>query len=208
MDISYILSFLLGSSLKVYDDFVDLKINNYPIIFDISKIIIILTTYLLIDEYYILSVIIFMSLIISNYCKKFDDPFWDAYMYFVGFLMIIKYKNIHTLSDYLSFKLIFILFIPVCIYFEEIMYTEEICISKLYSRGYSILINTFLILILDYFNILDHYGLEFFTCLIIFINSYFITNIIIQTIYCKYYLKLEEKKTEEKTIEEKKMEEK
>lgn len=191
MNNGYILSFLLGVFLKIYDDFIDLHITNYPILFDISKIIIVITTYLLIDEYYILSIVIFFSLIISNYCKRFDDTFWDAYMYFVGTLCIINYNKIYSLHDFLSFKLIFVIFIPLFIYFEENMYREEFSYNKLTSRSYSILINTVIILVLEYFNLLDYYELNFFAYLIVFINSYFITNIIIQTFYVTYATKNE-----------------
>jgi hypothetical protein len=201
---NYISSIMLGVCMKIYDDFIDLKITKYPLALDISKIIIIMTTYFLIDEFYILSIVIFISLYVSNYCKKFDDIFWDAYMYFVGFMCLAYYNKVGSLVNFIEpFKLIFIIFIPISIYFEETTFTEEKSKNKIMARFYSIIFNTIIILYLEYFDFVTDDGLEFFIYLLLFINSYFLTNIIIQIFYTKYYEKLDDKKEDVKIQEEK-----
>lgn len=170
--------------MKLYDDFTDLKILKYPLLMEISKIIIIMTTFSLTYEYYILSLIIFISLVISNYCKRFDDVFWDAYTYFVGFICLAYYNEFGKMLENMSLiKIIFMTLIPIGIYFEEKMFTEEKSKNKIMARCNSIIIISCIILYLEYFNFVSDYGLEFFIYLLIFINSYFLTNIIIQVTY-------------------------
>ena len=184
MNSYYLLSCLLGVFIKIYDDFNDLKIKKYSMVLEISKIIIVICSFLLIQKSYILSIIIFISLLVSSYCKKFDNHFWYAYTYFIGFLCIAFYQKFMTIFSYFSYKLIlFVLFIPVCIYFEEITYVEEISKNKMLSRSYSIVINSVTILLLEYYDFIEKNNLYFFTYLILFINSYFITNIIIQLLF-------------------------
>jgi hypothetical protein len=174
--------------MKIYDDFIDLKITKYPLVIDVSKIIIILTTYLLINNCYILSIIIIISLGVSNYCKKFDDIFWYAYMYFVGFLCLAHYQKFEgDIYSIEPFKITLFLFVPFFIYFEETTFTEEVSKDKIMSRFYGIIVNTFIVLFLEYFEFVNKYNLDFFVYLIIFINSYFLTNIIIQICYYKYF---------------------
>ena len=188
MDNNYIFSILLGVFMKIYDDFIDLKITKYPLVIDVSKIIIILTTYLLINNCYILSIIIIISLGVSNYCKKFDDIFWYAYMYFVGFLCLAHYQKFEgDIYSIEPFKITLFLFVPFFIYFEETTFTEEVSKDKIMSRFYGIIVNTFIVLFLEYFEFVNKYNLDFFVYLIIFINSYFLTNIIIQICYYKYF---------------------
>jgi hypothetical protein len=179
-------SFLLGVFLKIYDDFVDLNITGYPLLIDISKIIIIITTYFLINSHYILGLFIAASLIISNHCKRFDNTFWDAYLYFVAALCVWNYKQIYNLGEHLSVKLGYILFLLLGLLFEETRYAEEMSYNKMTSRSYSILLNTILLAFLEYSGAIDYYGLQFFVILIIFVNSYFATNIIIQKVYASY----------------------
>jgi hypothetical protein len=184
MNLYYLLSCLLGVFIKIYDDFNDLKIKKYSMVLEISKIIIITCSFLLIQKNYILSIIIFISLLVSNYCKNFDNHFWYAYTYFIGFLCIAFYQKFMTIFSYFSYKLIlFVLFIPICIYFEEITYVEEISKNKMLSRSYSIVINSVIILLLEYYDFIEKNNLYFFTYLILFINSYFMTNIIIQLLF-------------------------
>jgi len=184
MNLYYLLSCLLGVFIKIYDDFNDLKIKKCSMVLEISKIIIIICSFLLIQKSYILSIIIFISLLVSKYCKKFDNHFWYAYTYFIGFLCIAFYQKFMTIFSYFSYKLIlFVLFIPVCIYFEEITYVEEISKNKMLSRSYSIVINSVIILLLEYYDFIEKNNLYFFTYLILFINSYFMTNIIIQLLF-------------------------
>lgn len=179
----YILSCLLGVFIKIYDDFTDLKIFRKSIILEISKIIIIISSFLLVQNSYILGVIVFISLLISNYCKKFDNKFWYAYTYFIGFLCILYYYKFYTIFEYFTHKLFFIIFIPICIYIEETTFSEEISRNKMLSRSYGIVINSILLLILEYYDYINKYKLDFFAYLILFVNSYFLTNIIIQLIF-------------------------
>ena len=51
------------------------------------------------------------------------------------------------------------------------------------SRSYGIVINSLLLLALEYHDSITKYGLQFFAYLILFVNSYFLTNIIIQLIF-------------------------
>jgi hypothetical protein len=188
--------------MKIYDDFVDLKITKYPLILDVSKIIIILTTYLLIKNCYILSVIIIISLVISNYCKKFDDVFWYAYMYFVGFLCLAYSHKFECAIDSVEpFKILLFLFVPFFIYFEERNFTEESSKDKIMSRFYGIITNTVIVLFLEYFEFVNKYNLDFFVYLIIFVNSYFLTNIVIQICYFKYLEKIENIQEETDVVE-------
>jgi hypothetical protein len=183
MYIYYFLSCLLGIFIKIYDDFNDLKILRKSIILEISKIIITLCSFLLIQQSYILGLIVFVSLLISNSCKQFDRLFWYAYTYFIGFLCILYYYKFHTIFDNFIYKLFFIIFIPACIYIEETTFGEEISRNKMLSRSYGIVINSVLLLALEYHNAIKNYDLHFFAYLILFVNSYFLTNIVIQLIF-------------------------
>lgn len=197
--LNYVSSILLGVFMKIYDDFVDLKIKKYPVILDISKIMIVGSTYFLIDECYILSLIVFVSLVISNYCKKFDDTFWYAYMGFVGALSVFNYKKLETLIQYVEpFKLMVLIFIPAFIYFEETTFTEEKSKNKMMARFYGIIINSIIVFVLEFFDWVKEYNLGFFVYLIIFVNSYFLTNIIIQLWHSKYYKSESESESAEK----------
>ena len=185
----YYISCLLGIFTKIYDDFSDLHIKDRYCIKEFSKIVIVITSFLLMKFYNILSIIIFVSLFISNYCKKFDKSFWNAYMYFVGLIMfyfaIASQDKIKKINEYMSYKLLFVLFVPVNIYFEEISFVEEFSKNKMIARIRGIIINMLLVLILDFFNIIENNNLHFFVALILFINSYFITNIIIHLFHTK-----------------------
>jgi hypothetical protein len=199
---NYISSILLGVFMKIFDDFIDLKITGFNLLLDISKIVMIITTYFLIDEYYILSIIIFISLITSYYCKGFDNTFWHAYMYFVGFLCLAYYNKIGTLVDYTQpFQILCLIFMPISIYFDEVMYTEEKSRRKTISRLLFIIGITFMILFLEYYDFVKDFRLEFVIYLLIFCNGYFVTNIIIQLFHSKYYEKLETKNEETKNEE-------
>ena len=185
----YYISCLLGIFTKIYDDFSDLHIKDRYCIKEFSKIVIVITSFLLIKFYNILSIIIFVSLFISNYCKKFDKSFWNAYMYFVGLIMfyfaIASKDKIKKFNEYMSYKLLFVVFVLVNIYFEEISFVEEFSKNKMIARIRGIIINMLLVLILDFFNIIENNNLHFFVALILFINSYFITNIIIHLFHTK-----------------------
>ena len=185
----YYISCLLGIFTKIYDDFSDLHIKDRYCIKEFSKIVIVITSFLLMKFYNILSIIIFVSLFISNYCKKFDKSFWNAYMYFVGLIMfyfaIASQDKIKKINEYMSYKLLFVLFVPVNIYFEEISFVEEFSKNKMIARIRGIIINMLLVLILDFFNIIENNNLHFFVALILFINTYFITNIIIHLFHKK-----------------------
>ena len=186
----YYISCLLGIFTKIYDDFSDLHIKDRYCIKEFSKIVIVITSFLLMKFYNILSIIIFVSLFISNYCNKFDKSFWNAYMYFVGLIMfyfaIASQDKIKKINEYMSYKLLFVLFVPVNIYFEEISFVEEFSKNKMIARIRGIIINMLLVLILDFFNIIENNNLHFFVALILFINTYFITNIIIHLFHTKY----------------------
>lgn len=186
----YYISCLLGIFTKIYDDFSDLHIKDRYCVKEFSKIVIVITSFLLMKFYNILSIIIFVSLFISNYCKKFDKSFWNAYMYFVGLIMfyfaIASQDKIKKFNEYMSYKLLFVLFVPVNIYFEEISFVEEFSKNKMIARIRGIIINMLLVLILDFFNIIENNNLHFFVALILFINTYFITNIIIHLFHTKY----------------------
>jgi hypothetical protein len=203
----YISSILLGVFMKIYDDFTDLKITEYPLLIDISKIVIIITTYFLIDESYILGIIVFISLIVSYRCKGVDNTFWESYMYFAGFLCIAYFNKIGSLFDYSKkFRLLFLFFLPVGIYFESTIITEEKSTIKTISRILLILICTCSIFYMEYFDFVKDDGIEFVIYLVVFCNFYFLTNIIIHYFHTKYYEKLDEK-IEEPKIEEPKIEE-
>jgi len=182
MNLYYILSCIIGIFIKIYDDFTDLKMD-LPIILEISKIIIIICSFLLIQKSYILSIIVFISLIVSNYCKKFDDSFWYAYMGFIGVLCFVYWHKFYTIIDNFLYKLLFIIYIPICIYIEETTFSEEISKNKMLYRSYGIIINSIIMFVLEHYNYIETYDLYYFTYLLLFVNSYFITNIIIQLIF-------------------------
>ena len=200
----YILSCLLGIFIKIYDDFTDLKlkIQNIKPFLEFSKIIIIICTFLLIQNDYIFCVIVFLSLLISNYCKKFDKTFWYAYTFFVFCCCVFFYDKtiIHNLFSY---NLLFILYIPISIYIEETTHIEEISKNKMISRRYGIIQNFIIILLLEYYDIIQKKNLYFFVQLILFVNSYFITNIVIQLIYMSQYTKKQQKVKQKKAKQQK-----
>lgn len=180
----YLISFFIGILIKLYDDIIDLKLD---LIFDIQKIHIDLIKYLIVYfsvllciKDYICSFIIFLSLITSHYCKPFDDPFW--FYYGVCILMVILFfiRKSKILFEYFFIKLFFILLVPVLIVYEERTFIEEFELTKKISRTYSIFINTLMIVILEANGIIQKYNLSFFKRIIIFVNSYFMTNLFIQ----------------------------
>jgi hypothetical protein len=156
---------------------------DLPIILEISKIIIIICSFLLIQKSYILSIIVFISLIVSNYCKKLDDSFWYAYMGFICVLCFVYWHKFYTIIDNFLYKLLFIIYIPICIYIEETTFSEEISKNKMLYRSYGIIINSIIMFVLEHYNYIETYDLYYFTYLLLFVNSYFITNIIIQLIF-------------------------
>lgn len=194
---SYLWSVLLGVFLKLYDDWIDLKITKWPILLDICKIVIVLSTYLLLNEYFILNLVVLATLLLSNYCKRFDDPFWDAYLGFVAGLGVMNSLRAgdgpSLLRQHWHVKLGLVLYVLLITYVEETTFLEEMSNDKLVARGYGILTNTGLLLGLEYFQVLDTYALDFFVCLILFINSYLITNIIVQISYTRSIAGLGEK---------------
>ena len=190
-----IFSCLLGIFLKIYDDFKDLHIKKCSFILEISKIIIIICSFLLIQNHYDLNVIIFISLLLSHFCKVFDDIFWYAYTLFIGFFCLLNCQKITSCKEYLSFKIFFFLYIPIHIYFEETCIHEEFSIYKMNIRTYSVIINSIFLLFLELFDYIHTYNLYFFVYLILFVNSYFVTNIIIQLVYLQY---IKPAKTEKK----------
>ena len=163
-DYSYYISCLLGIFTKIYDDFSDLHIKDPYCIKEFSKIVIVLTSFFLINTHNILSLIIFISLIISNYCKKFDKPFWYAYTYFVGlfmlYLAITNREKINKINEYMSYKLLFVLFVPVNIYLEEVSVVEEFSKNKMIARIKGVIINMLIVLMLEYFNIIEKFNLR------------------------------------------------
>ena len=180
----YLLSCLLGIFVKVYDDIIDLKIQNCSIVLEVSKIIIIISSFLIIQKSYIFGIITLISLIVSHYCKNLDNTFWYAYSYFIACLCVIFFYKLKKMFKYFSFQfLLFVIFIPLCIYFEEVLHSEEISKNKMHSRTIGIVLNVILIFMLEFFDIIKKYKLHFFTYLILFVNSYFLTNIIIQLIF-------------------------
>jgi len=186
----YLLSCLLGIFVKVYDDIVDLKIQNCSMVLEVSKIIIIISSFLIIQKSYIFGIITFISLIVSHYCKNLDNTFWYAYSYFIAFLCVIFFYKLKKMFKYFSFQfLLFVIFIPLCIYFEEVLHSEEISKNKMHSRTIGIVLNVILLFMLEFFDIINKYKLHFFTYLILFVNSYFLTNIIIQLIFVNQEMK-------------------
>jgi uncharacterized protein YacL len=104
---------------------------------------------------------------------------------------------------YFSFQfLLFVIFIPLCIYFEEVLHSEEISKNKMHSRTIGIILNVILLFMLEFFDIIKKYKLHFFTYLILFVNSYFLTNIIIQLIFVNQEMGIMEEKNKE-TMEQK-----
>jgi hypothetical protein len=186
---SFVWSVLLGISMKLYDDWIDLKITQFPLLLDICKIMMVITTYLLMNEYYIFNLAGMGSLLLSNSIKRFDDPFWDAYLVFVAGLAIMNISQLPTIWKDWQIKLGLVCYIYLSSYVEETTYFEEISNDKMVARGYGIIINTCILLILEYFNVIDKYELDFFVSLILFINSYLITSILVQISYATYHLK-------------------
>lgn len=185
----YLWSVVLGVSMKLFDDWIDLKITGWPIVLDICKILMTLSTYLIVNEYYILNLSVIGSLLLSNSIKRFDDPFWDAYLGFVAGLAVMNISNLPTICEHWQIKLLLVCYVYLSSYIEEITYLEEMSKDKLVARGYGILINFGLLLGLEYFDMVDTYALDFFVCLILFVNSYLITNIVVQIIYARSQLK-------------------
>jgi len=176
----YFFALLLGFFVKFFDDTIDLKLNIPKFYIEFSKSMIIFLSILLIQNDVILGVIILFSLIISNYCKKFDDDFWYSYLYII-FLLCVYLKN-DIMSVLLNSKkyytILYILYLPLTIYFEETTFPEEKSKHKFKIRMYNIVCNSIVLCLLKYYNL----EMDIFVKILIFINSYFLTNIIIQYI--------------------------
>jgi multisubunit Na+/H+ antiporter MnhG subunit len=78
------------------------------------------------------------------------------------------------------YKIAFIIITPFWLYIEDTDFQEEYSKSKTTTRIYNIIIHSLIICFLEYYNYTQTYGLEFLVKLLIFVNAYFITNIIIQ----------------------------
>ena len=187
----YFIPLTLGVVLKFFDDSIDLKLNIPNIYIYTSQILIIILSILAIKNDVILGFIVLILLIISNYCKKFDHIFWYIYLFTI-FFTCLYFKNqiITVLVDYDNYiKLVCIVIISLLVYFEETGCTEEYSKYKTTIRTYNIIWNSLLIFFLEYYKYTETFGLEFIVKLLIFINSYFITNIIIQYIFIHKKLK-------------------
>jgi hypothetical protein len=175
-------AFIFGILLKLYDDIIDLKINvnNFLILF--LQILISVFTIVAVDKYSIIAVIITFALIVSNFCKKFDDIFWNYYLCLNILLSFIFYKNISLFKvNFVNISLI-ILFI-IAIFYEENRFTGEFNVLKTKSRCYSIIFSSIFLFLITFFNFIKKYSLEFFVLIIIFINAYFLTSIIINKLF-------------------------
>lgn len=200
---SYLFSSLLGISLKLVDDIIDLNIDIHNFYFEFIKSITTLLSVILIQMEPILAIIILLALVISNYCKKFDHEFWFSYMYVIIFLNIYYFKDIVEIltSDKLYKIFIFIIFLPIVIYFEEKTFNEEISKNKTYTRINSIFVNCIMLFFLQYFNFISSLHIEFFAKLIIFVNSYFLTNLIVQYYFIDKKILTKNEDTQEKIKE-------
>jgi hypothetical protein len=108
----YVISFLIGVLIKLYDDIIDLKLDilwNLPSInVQLIRCVIVYLTTLLCIKDYLCSIIILFSLLASHYCKPFDDPFWFYYGIIVAFTMVLFIKKMKKLFKYFFVKLFFI----------------------------------------------------------------------------------------------------
>jgi hypothetical protein len=176
---------LLGFFIKFVDDTTDLKLNIPNFYIEFSKTMIIFISILLIQNDVIMGFIILLSLIISNYCKKFDNDFWYSYLYIIFLLCVYLKDDIIKvlLTEQKYYHILYILFLPTMIYFEETSFKEEASSYKIKIRIYTIICNSLLICALEYFNYIELLKLNYFVKFLIFINSYFLTNIIIQSTF-------------------------
>jgi hypothetical protein len=176
---------LLGFFIKLLDDSIDLKLNIPNFYIEFSKTMIIFISILLIQNDVIMGFIILLSLIISNYCKKFDNDFWYSYLYLIFLLCVYLKDDIIKvlLTEQKYYHILYILFLPTMIYFEETSFKEESSLYKIKIRIYTIICNSLLICALEYFNYIELLKLNYFVKFLIFINSYFLTNIIIQSTF-------------------------
>jgi hypothetical protein len=181
----YFFSMLLGFFIKLLDDSIDLKLNIPNFYIEFSKTMIIFISILLIQNDVIMGFIILLSLIISNYCKKFDNDFWYSYLYLIFLLCVYLKDDIIKvlLTEQKYYHILYILFLPTMIYFEETSFKEESSLYKIKIRIYTIICNSLLICALEYFNYIELLKLNYFVKFLIFINSYFLTNIIIQSTF-------------------------
>jgi len=183
-----ILAFIAGIFIKLYDDIIDLKINtNNTFIFFLQLIITLLTIYAG-YKYSIISVIIVFAIIISNLCKPIDNFFWYYYLILNIFLSIIFYKNLVNFKiNYINISVILcFLFLG---YYEENKFKNESTSSKTKSRCYFVICSSLFIFLITFFKLVKKFSLEFFVFIIIFVNAYFITNIIIKNLVINNFMK-------------------
>ena len=174
---------LLGITMKLYDNVVDLKLNINSDFLELAMCLIIGCSTLIISHEPILALIVFIGLKISNYCKPFDTNFWHIYLLWIAMLCIFFSYNIFLYlinGNFLTIKILFVLAIPLLIFFEENYFYEEISNEKTKSRIYGIIINSIIFLWLEIYNLIEAWDIKFFTYLILFINAYFVTSIIFQ----------------------------
>ena len=178
-----IAAILLGITMKLYDNVIDLKIVINSDFLELAMCLIIGCSTLLISSEPILAVIVFFGLKISHCCKPFDTNFWHIYLLWVTMLVVFFSYDIFLYlinSKFLTIKILFVLAIPLLIYFEENYFYEEESNEKTKSRIYVIIINSIIFLWLEFYNVIEAWDIRFFTYLILFVNAYFLTSIIFQ----------------------------
>jgi hypothetical protein len=155
--INIIISFVLGSLIKIYDEIIDNNIKIKKSIINIIKIsIIILYTYIGFN-YPLVIVYTFFLFVASYLCtskifkstskdggeiKEMDDIYWSQLFYYTVFLMVIlffKFKNkIITNNIFSDYKLIIFFIVVIAtvtmILIEFYMVTEEYSKDKLNIR--------------------------------------------------------------------------
>ena len=196
----YFLSCFLGIFIKLYDDLKDLSFH-LPLIEELAKIVISILTILIYFQNGLFCVIALCCACISFCMKGFDDSFWYAYSGLlicctIGYLFKLhenKFCGRPFNWDVFLWNSYFVLFFLIGVYKEESVFCEEFSLHKFSTRIKSIGITIVLLFLLDFLDLIQERQLQVFVMLMIFKNSYFLTNIIMLYIYFLFFSKKNQK---------------
>lgn len=181
----YFIPMLLGVVMKFLDDMVDLKLNIPILYIYLSQLFIIIFSILAIKDEVILGLVALVALIFVHYFETLDHDFWYIYLYIIS-IVCVYFKNeiVNVLLNKNSYyKIAFLILIPFVIYSEANDCKEEYSKYKTKYRIYTIIVNSLIICFLEYTQYTETFGLEFIIKILIFINAYCMTNIIIQYLF-------------------------
>ena len=150
-----IISFLLGSSIKIVDDYYDSNLYTQNFILFIKIIGLLLFSYWnLIDFEH--NFIFVMEIIICFFAKQIDNQFYKkvtllTICFFIGYLFFKKGNYFSKTLNISSITVYFMIALTV-VYLESILFTSDCSKTKLCCRGTIVIISILYYLFLKKYN--------------------------------------------------------